>query len=286
MAILSSLFTNPTHFAKYVPYLEANVTFDTLEASAKKAVKKIKIILSSDVYNAIIALSDTPENEQKEALRSAVSNLTMGEQLIFDIVSRKKQEIEIYKNERESMERGFRQAYFDAMDTLIELLNTEKSASWVDTSYYKMLDKLQIKTTGEFDTIYPIDLSFLFFFRCIPWQKEALDERLEGIFSRAEGNESAIALLKRALAKITISKALRRFDILEFPEVIRGLFKDSNATRSGDSEQTQILRLSDLLMSEAEIHLTTVETMLTDHTLENDITGMPSNPDAKAFVMF
>lgn len=286
MPVLSALFTNPTNFATYVPYLEANVTFDSLDSSAKKAVKKIKIILTPSIFNLIQNLAEGTGTEKKEALRSAVASLTMAEQLPFDIIARRKQNIETYKYESEEMQRGYRQAYFDAMDTLIALLNDEQQEDWLNTAYCKALEGLQIKTTEEFDAIYPIDLSYLFFFRCIPWQKEALEERLEGLFSRVEGKESEIALLKRALAKTTIAKALRRFDILEFPAVIRGLFKDSKAMRYGSVEQTEILRLADQLSAEADQHIVAVESILeSSESVESFNSSSPSSPFDKNYLI-
>ncbi len=269
MSILSSLFNTSADFQKYVPYIEANAKFDTLNASALSASKQIKIILTPDIYTLIQNLPDDPVSEKKEALRNALANLTMSKQLSFDVIARRKNNIETYKYELEGMKRDYIQAYYASMDTLIAILNEEDSEAWKSTNYCKQLQTLQIKTTEEFDAIYPIDLSYLFFFRCIAWQREALDERLGTYFSRAEGKESVIALLKRALAKMTIAKALRRFDILEFPEIIRGLFTDSKSSRSGDSEQTQVLRLADQLSTEVEQIIASVEIGLTETTETN-----------------
>lgn len=270
MNVLALLFNTYADFQKYVPYVEANAKFETLNASALSASKQIKIILTPNIYSMIQNLSDGTGSEKKEALRNAVANLTMSKQLSFDVISRRKNNIETYKYELEGMKRDYIQAYYASMDTLIAILNLENSDEWKATNYCKQLASLQIKTTEEFDAIYPIDLSYLFFFRCIAWQREALDERLGTYFSRAEGKESVIALLKRALAKMTIAKALRRFDILEFPEIIRGLFTDNKTSRSGDSEQTQILRLSDQLNNEVEQLIASVEVSLTE-TTETDI---------------
>ena len=63
------------------------------------------------------------------------------------------------------------------MDTVIQLLdNSQTVPSWKETRYKKMLDVLKIKSTEEFDMLYTIDMSYLFFFRTIPIQSEALDD--------------------------------------------------------------------------------------------------------------
>ncbi len=285
MSILSELFPSVGAFGKYVPYLEANTNFDDLNASALPASKQIKIIITPDIYTLIKNLSEGVGSEKKEALRGALANLTMSRQLSFDVITRRKQNIETYKYEMEQMKRDLMQSYFNAMDTLIAILNEEESEAWMNTDYCKKLKELEIRTTEEFDSIYPIDLSYLFFFRCIPWQKEVLDERMGGLFSRAEGNESAIPLLKRALAKYTIAKALRRFDILQFPEVIRGLFRDSKAMRYGSLEQTEILRLADQLTAEADQLISAIELSFSSDQ-ENIVSTTSFNrPEDKIYLM-
>jgi hypothetical protein len=260
MMILETLYRSMAHYQDYVSLLDVNADFKSLNASAASAVKQIKMVITSEIYATIVAIDDTTTpSEQKEALRTAVANLCQFKQVTSDTIKRRISGVDTFKNEQEQLARDFKQSYFDGMDSLIALLDKEGSAEWQATPHYQTLQKLQIKTTEEFDSIYPIDMSYLFFFRCIPWQKEALDERLGSMFSRAEGKESANALLKRALAKKTIAKALRRFDILEFPEVIRGLFKDSKVTRSGDGEQTRILQLADSLDKEADNLITDVD---------------------------
>lgn len=286
MSVLSDLFSSIKAFQQYVPYLEANTSFDDLNASALPASKQIKIIITPSIYTSIQNLMEGNGSAKKEALRGALANLTMSKQLSFDVITRRKQNIETYKYEVEQMKRDLMQGYFNAMDTLISILNEEGSNEWMATDYCKKLKELQIQTTEDFDSIYPIDLSYLFFFRCIPWQKEVLDERMGGLFSRAEGNESTIPLLKRALAKLTIAKALRRFDILQFPEVIRGLFQDTKALRYASMEQTEILRLADQLTVEADQLISAVELTLTEADQTNIVSTTSFNrPEDKIYVM-
>lgn len=285
--ILDKLFTSIADFRNYVPDLEANKTFASLNANAVSAYKQICIIISKDVYKTISEIEDTADpDEMKEALKTAIANLTISKQLVFDSINRRKNNIEVYKYELEEMKRNYQASYYDAMDTLISLLNDSTIEAWKNSTYYKLIDSLKIKSAQDFDAIYPIDQSYLFFFRCIPLQKEVLDEKMEGIFSRAISNESANALLNRALAKYTIATALKRFDILEFPEVIRGLFKDSKISRSGDLEQTRILQLAATLENEADNLIKDVDIVLTEETETNVVTQTSYNqPDDKIFLM-
>ena len=70
-------------------------------------------------------------------------------------------------------------------------------------------------------------------------------------------------LLLLALAKKTIAKSLRRFDILEFPPTIRNLFEESHASRSGKDEHDAAFSLADRLDREAEDLLASADTLLT-----------------------
>lgn len=259
MRILEELFTTISEFRKYAPYAESNVTFDQLNSSAISAKKQMVIILTKDVYTDLTA----DEGELKEALRLAMANLTMAKQLIFDVVSKRKDDVDIYKHEQESMRRSYIENYYNAMDTVIQLLDKSQTVpSWKETRYKKMLDVLKIKSTEEFDMLYTIDMSYLFFFRTIPIQSEALDDGISAYFERAEKKEEVLRPLKRCLAKQTIAIALRRFDIIEFPPTIRSLFDESKASRSGKDEQARMLELSASLLEEVKRELANIDLLL------------------------
>lgn len=260
MTILQELFPTIAEFRKYAPYAESNITFDQLNSSAISARKQIIIILTKTVYSEIVST----DGELKEALCMAIANLTMAKQLIFDIVSKRKDDVDIYKHEQETMRRSFIENYYNAMDTAIQLLDTEEEfPSWKETRYKKLLDGLKIQSTEDFDMLYSIDLSYLFFFRTIPIQKEALDDGLSGYFERAENKEDILRMLHRCLAKQTISIALRRFDIIEFPSTIRSLFDDSKTSRSGKDEQERMLALAASLANEVKQELVNIDLLLT-----------------------
>lgn len=277
MRILEELFTTISEFRKYAPYAESNVTFDQLNSSAISAKKQMVIILTKDVYTDLTA----DEGELKEALRLAMANLTMAKQLIFDVVSKRKDDVDIYKHEQESMRRSYIENYYNAMDTVIQLLDSSDTVpSWKETRYKKMLDRLKIKSTEEFDMLYTIDMSYLFFFRIIPIQSEALDDGISAYFERAEKKEEVLRLLKRCLAKPTIAIALRRFDIIEFPPTIRSLFDESKASRSGKDEQTRMLELSASLLEDVKWELANIDLLLsTDVSGSVDTNTSFNRPD-------
>lgn len=282
MNVLEELFIDVAQFHLYSPYAESNMNFKDLASSAMSAIKQVQSVISPDIYKKIAAGED---NDEKDALRSAVANLTLAKQLIFNVLSLRKSDVDIYKNEQEQMRRAYRDNYYNAMDTLLQLLDSDEE--WKETKTYKALENLKLKTTYEFDASYPIDNSFLYFFRCVPIQQEALDDYVSGYYERLpEKDQTNRRKLDRCLAKITVALSLRRFDILEFPSTIRNLFEDSKVMRYGTHEQERMLTLSDDLMSQALESLKNIDLSLSGNTDADIVTETSFNrPDDKIYLM-
>nr|UWD66708.1 MAG: hypothetical protein [Bacteriophage sp.] len=282
MNVLEKLFIDVAQFHLYSPYAESNMNFKDLASSAMSAIKQVQSVISPDIYKKIAAGED---NDEKDALRSAVANLTLAKQLIFNVLSLRKSDVDIYKNEQEQMRRAYRDNYYNAMDTLLQLLDSDEE--WKKTKTYKALENLKLKTTYEFDASYPIDNSFLYFFRCVPIQQEALDDYVSGYYERLpEKDQTNRRKLDRCLAKITVALSLRRFDILEFPATIRNLFEDSKVMRYGTQEQERMLTLSDDLMSQALESLKNIDLSLSGNTDVDIVTETSFNrPDDKIYLM-
>ncbi|MCE8443273.1 MULTISPECIES: hypothetical protein [Phocaeicola] len=282
MNVLEELFIDVAQFHLYSPYAESNMNFKDLASSAMSAIKQVQSVISPDIYKKIAAGED---NDEKDALRSAVANLTLAKQLIFNVLSLRKSDVDIYKNEQEQMRRAYRDNYYNAMDTLLQLLDSDEE--WKKTKTYKALENLKLKTTYEFDASYPIDNSFLYFFRCVPIQQEALDDYVSGYYERLpEKDQTNRRKLDRCLAKITVALSLRRFDILEFPSTIRNLFEDSKVMRYGTQEQERMLTLSDDLMSQALESLKNIDLSLSGNTDVDIVTETSFNrPDDKIYLM-
>lgn len=263
--ILEELFTDVATLREYVPFMDSNIAFSELGSSAKSAKKQICVIITPEVYSAIIGKGNGSIFEE---LRTAVANLTLAKQVVFDAINRRKQEIDIYKHEQESMRRAYIENYYNSMDSLVQELEKSDIESWKETRYKKILESLRIKTAPEFDELYPIDGSYLFFFRIIPFQREALEDYMNGYYSRVsdddESKNSIYRKLDRCLAMYTVAKSLRQFDIIEFPSTIRSLFDDSTASRTGSDEQNRILALSEQLKNEADQLLRDIDTMLSN----------------------
>lgn len=273
MNILVDIFKNFSTFSLYAPGVETNMDLNDLRSSGLTARKRIETVISRAVFDEL--LKEKEDSPLMEALRAAMANMTMANQIIFDSVNRRKSEVNVYKYELEAMKRSYMENYCNAIDTLVQLLSepTEGAIAelWRKTPYYPILERCEIKTMDQMDSIYPIDASYLYFFRTIPLQKETLDEVMSIYFEKLtdDNRERIRPILLLALVKKTIAKSLRRFDILEFPSTIRNLFDDSHAARSGKDESSAIFALADRLDREAEELLSNADTLLSSETVSD-----------------
>ena len=292
--VLVDIFKDFGTFSKYAPGVETNMDLNDLLSSGVTARKRVETIITAEVFNAI-ALN--PDDALIESLRSAVANMTMASQLIFDSINRRKNHVDVYKYEIEGMKRSYMDNYYNAMDTIIQQLMSAEVNSGDTCSpaalgrkarYYKIIGVGKIRTADECDSIYPIDLSYFFFFRILPLQKETLDERLSAYYDRLtdDNRERIEPILTLALVKKTITKSLRRFDILEFPPTIRNLFDESHASRSGKDEHDAALALADRLDREAEELIAGADTLLsTDASVDFCSNSAYNSPEDKIIML-
>ena len=271
--VLVDIFKNFSTFSLYAPGVETNMDLNDLRSSGLTARKRIETVISRTVFDEL--LKEEENSPLMEALRAAMANMTMANQIIFDSVNRRKGEVNVYKYELEAMKRSYMENYCNSIDTLVQLLSEptegEIAELWRKTPYFPILERCEIKTMDQMDSIYPIDASYLYFFRTIPLQKETLDEVLSIYFEKLtdDNRERIRPILLLALVKKTIAKSLRRFDILEFPSTIRNLFDDSHAVRSGKDESSAIFALADRLDREAEELLSNADTLLSSEAVSD-----------------
>lgn len=281
MNVLEQLYTDVAQFREYSPYTESNISFSDLSSSALSAVKQVVSMLSKPIYDSLLKNDD----EKKDALRCAVANLTLAKQLVFNVLSLRKADVDVYKSEQEQMKRAYRDNYFNSMDTLLQLLDSDEE--WKKTDTYQRMNQLQLKTVAEFDRVYPIDNSYLYFFRCIPIQQEALDDYAGSYYDRLKKDDATTRRkLDRTLAKLVVAISLRRFDILEFPATIRNLFEETTAGRSGKDEQQRMITLADELFAQALESLSSIDLILSGEQTTDIVTQTSFNkPTDKIYLM-
>ena len=83
----------------------------------------------------------------------AIANFVARQHLVFDTISRRKDNIDVYKYELEEMERAYMDNYFSSMDTLMRLLSTGTQNGWEDTRLAKMVKNLPVQDAARFDEL-------------------------------------------------------------------------------------------------------------------------------------
>ena len=262
--VLIGLFDGIADFREVVPFVGSDIELDELNPSAIGARKQIQGIITPDLWNRIL---DNKDSEAYLFVRIAYGNLTMHKAIIFTTIAKRMSGgADVYKYELDTMRRQYVENYYNAMDSLINELSSNSSykEAWQKTTDYQYLDSLRIKTTAEFNSLYGIDMSYLFFFRTIAIQREVLDDTIGGYFVTIQGREEDFEMkLKRALAMLVLSIALR-FDIIELPATIRNLFDEAKGFRHGSSEKASLNDLSVSLQSQAMGMIKAIDLALSD----------------------
>lgn len=269
MILLTEIFDNVQDFRKCAPGVDANLQFDELNASAESARKQILKVISITIWNKIIMDKDS---DLCTLLKNALANLTMYKDIVFHIVSARNSgsSAEVYKHEVENMQRSYIDNFYSAMDSLLELI--ESDADFQNTATYSRRSTLRIKNAEELDNYYPIDQSYLFYARTTSFQREILVERLSDYYDQSDANEGRFTeKLNVILSKMIIAKALRVFDVIELPTTLRSLYKDSKALRQGTSENTIVMQMADALDQQALDAIKNIDLLLEDHSDDGSV---------------
>lgn len=270
MNVLIDFFENIATFREFVPFVASDIELDELNPSGISARKQIQGIITPEIWKMILA---DQASETAYYLKVAYGNLTMHKAIIFTVLAKRMSGGgAVYKHELETMRRQYIDNYYNAMDSLIRELDTNEAytTAWHATPDYLFIDSLRIQTTAEFNSLYGIDMSYLFFFRTLSIQREVLDEMIGGYFVSIEGREPDFETkLKRALAFMVISLAVTRFDIAELPATIRSLFDEQKASRNGSTEYDALKDLATSLQAKAMDTIKSIELALSKPEHDN-----------------
>lgn len=281
--ILNDFFTGLNDFKELVPDVGASVSLLDMNGSAISAKKQITDIITIGVYDSIKAI--TSESSKKTALMMALANLTLAKQVPHDAIKLRKSGTDVFKHEQESARRTYLENYYNAMDSLLTLL--EDDENWKNTDFYARREGLQIKSASEFDALISIDQSHFFFFRTMNIQQEIIDEELSSYFDQTSEKSIEQKRLKRALAMLVISAAMQRFDPMELPSIIRNLKEDSTASRNADSEDSRLSIVASNYFKKASDIISNVDMVLnTTDTQETVSSAIEVNdPGDKHFLL-
>lgn len=217
---MDNLLSSIGEYMTYAPGMDASLDIDNLRPSNFNARRTIKSVIGNKVFNAL-AESDAA-NEQRIALSGSLANLTMYNYKVFDAVNKRvNQGKEIYRYELDAMRREYINNHFTYIDALIGLL--ENNTDFKESDMYKLKESLIIKTLDQFESYYPIDGSYYFFYRTLPLQRNIIEEQITSTINLTDAcaNAKHKRKVEKAIVLFTISSALQMFDVYELPSNIK-----------------------------------------------------------------
>ena len=119
---------------------------------------------------------------------------------------------------------------YKALDLLMLLLDGSEWEEWTNSDQYKTANSVLIKNTKEFDAVFPINKSGQLYYRLVPFMADFEQEHLYAIFtetvyttlkekeSPTDAEKRLLVLSKKAIAYLSLGKALKAFPVEMFPD--------------------------------------------------------------------
>ena len=242
----ADIFTDLNDFAKYAPGIDASTDIRQLEPHIKIITSEIFHLITPAAY---LALRSTPPEDTEaslkeawpeglELLKTAVASGTLYKYQIFITASKAGSEAALYKYQHEEIKRAHLDAYWSALDELLEWLDSHPTIGGFADSYIrKERQELPVSSAAEFDRYFQIDRSAYFFSR-IQYLIREQWIRLKRIVSMDD--EEMAELAKRALCYRVMARVVMTFDVTEWPKCIRYDF-NHEYTKGSDIQERRTL---------------------------------------------
>lgn len=263
------IFKDLSDFTSYVDGFMPDTTFGQLGPSVRATAKEISRLVTPEVYGV---LSDAPVSdtlsEGHEHLKTALASGAVYRYAIFAAVKKNGSEASLYKYQYEEIRRHHIDAFWQAMDWLLEWLDEhaeevkwktpEGESCYAESKAYKERQSLPVRSASEFDYYYGIDNSAFFFSKIQYIIRTVWTQKILPVI-RDSKDERVLDLAKRSLCYQVMAKAVMQFDVTELPRSIRYDF--NHEYTKGSSMQSRD-RLYAQLMAEVESWNASIETIL------------------------
>ena len=180
----TDLFSNLSDFQTYTDGLVADTTYAQLAPSIRTVVLSVMPLITANVYVALAQAAAFPNQnegkteeeiaaneillEGKELLKTAVAAGAMLKYQIFSSVKKNGSDASLYKYQHEEIKDSYAEAYWLAMDRLLDFLDDNpKIGDYDQTTEYTDRQALPVKTGREFDRYYGIGGSAFFFHKVL-----------------------------------------------------------------------------------------------------------------------
>lgn len=259
----TDIFTDLQDFMQYAPGIGAETSYEQLGVHIRVTTSDIWRYITVPVYMALrTEPAEDATDEQKETLaeglqllKTAIAAGTMYKRQIYSTVDRAGTDNAIYKYQHEELKRSHLDAYWTAVDELLDWLDEHKDiGGYASSEEYARIQQLPIRSATEFDYYFQIDRSAYFFSRV----QYIIRSEWEKIKKTTDtNNDEQMQLAKKAICYRTMAKVVMTFDVTEWPKCIR--FDLNHEYSKGSAPQSRIT-LAHNFIDEAE----SAETALSD----------------------
>jgi hypothetical protein len=135
---------------------------------------------------------------------------------------------------------------YKALDRLFALLDKAAWSEWTNSDAYKSANRLFIKDTIAFDKTFNINRSAQLYYRLVPFMLDLEIEHinpiltdstittLKAVDNPSDNEKKLITLTKKAIAYLSLSKALESFPVQMFPQTLRYSYTEKNKLEEKD----------------------------------------------------
>ena len=223
----TDIFEDLRDFTRYAPGIGADTSFDQLATHIRVITSEVWDYITVPVYMAL--RSETPADatdEQKaalaeglELLKTAIASGTLMKHQIFATVNKAGTEASLYKYQHEELKAHYRDAYWTAIDELVEWLQKNRTVGgYSDSDLCKELESLPLKSAEEFDRYFQIGRSSYFFSR-VRYLIRAKWERIRK--NVKEEDPAQMEMARKAVCYLVMADVVMTFDVTEWPRAIR-----------------------------------------------------------------
>ena len=270
MNVITDIFLGIQQFRDVVPGVEASRELSEMEPAYEVACTRIQDVITTSIFDIIKAeLTADPSGggmlqNALLYLQGAVGNFTMYQHLIFDVISKKKEDVDLYKNEVHAMSEAYLDNFANYMDRLLTLMdnNTGSFTGWTNTDAYNDRSVLILKSSKEFAKYYGTAGSAYFVMRTIYKQHEIIDDHILPRMKLTDISGELEKPVKRFVAYSVVASAIRELDYSDLPKSLRNDLYAEQSKKQGYQEELVKEKIWKIYEAKADKYLREIDLIL------------------------
>ncbi|MEX0275707.1 MAG: DUF6712 family protein [Flavobacteriaceae bacterium] len=231
-------------------FLDGGFNYDNLEPDIKLNTPYLIDLIGKEVYNKVVAYYKDPESISDPDESSKLSNALVFMRLYVLSMAyldyapdndlnhgNSGRTFRSENNEKipwdwqvAASNSSIKRRAYKALDQLILLLDGSGWSEWTNSEQFKKSKSVLITNTNDFDAIFPINKSGQLYYRLVPFMVDFEEGHLVPILTSeyygplksksdpTDEEKSILQLAKKAIAYLSLGKALKAFPVEMFPD--------------------------------------------------------------------